>query len=307
MFPDKRKEGRPFVGPGNGAPLFGAASIGIISNAIVAEGDMNRGLQDGQSGGPRICRCDPRRHVCRSRRGANCLTRAQAEAAWAFYREQRAPSGERVGEGAYAPGWEASFFGLAMAAPLTQRAFYEDYFKYLALTPAPGPTWRFEDFDFRRDHPRLERIDTLLEPQPSNLSAFRTAGGRMIMYHGWNDGGVSPATSVEFYEGVERATGGRAAAQSFVRLFMVPDMDHLHGGKGPWAIDYLTALERWVEHGEAPEQLVGAHYTDSPMATEGIDFSRPQFTRPIYPYPLRAHYDGAGDPNSASSRAVAGE
>ncbi|UPT64808.1 MAG: tannase/feruloyl esterase family alpha/beta hydrolase [Hyphomonadaceae bacterium JAD_PAG50586_4] len=284
----------------NGAPLFDAASIATISAAIIAECDMNDGVRDGQIGDPRICRFDPRRLICRGRARSNCLTRAQGQAAWAFYHEERTPSGERVGERAFSPGWESGFFGLAMAAPLTQRAFYEDYFKYLALTPAPGPTWRFEDFDLTRDRPRLEAMNALMEPQ-ADLSAFSAAGGRMIMYHGWNDGGISPQTSVAYYEGVERSMGGRAATQSFMRLFMVPDMDHCMGGRGPWAIDYLTYLERWVEHGEAPDALIGAHFTDNPMSTEPVDYSTPRFTRPIYPYPLRAEYSGAGDPTSAAS------
>jgi feruloyl esterase len=41
----------------------------------------------------------------------------------------------------------------------------------------------------------------------------------------------------------------------FYRLFMVPGMNHCAGGAGPWQVDWLQVLERWVEHGESPAVL----------------------------------------------------
>ena len=38
---------------------------------------------------------------------------------------------------------------------------------------------------------------------------------------------------------------------------MIPGMNHCQGGPGPWEIDYLSAMEAWVERGEAPAKLVG--------------------------------------------------
>ena len=89
------------------------------------------------------------------------------------------------------------------------------------------------------------------------------------------------------------------------------------------AIDYVSYLEDWVERGEAPAVMIGSHldmdefmqrlehlvhaptWSESNYAAEFEQFRNdPQnvkFTRPIYPYPVRARYKGTGDPNKAAS------
>ena len=44
----------------------------------------------------------------------------------------------------------------------------------------------------------------------------------------------------------------------FFRLFLVPGMGHCSGGDGPNTFDTLSALEQWVEHGKAPEQMIAS-------------------------------------------------
>lgn len=283
----------------SGRPLFDPAAIQFIGRAVIAQCDMNDGLKDGQIGDPRLCRFDPRAHVCRSGATTDCLTREQADAALSFYSETKSASGDRLGDCAFLPGWETSYLGMG-DAPVLKRRFYEDFFKYMALQPNPGPAWRFEQFDLDRDPRRMGQIDALIGADNPDLSRFRAAGGKLIFYHGWGDGGLSPLTSIDFYQRIERVMGGRAATQGFLRLFMVPDMDHCAGGKGPWAIDYLSYLADWVEQGRAPDVMTGAHYSDDP-GFRAADGATPRFTRPIYPYPLRARYKGRGDPNSAAS------
>lgn len=47
--------------------------------------------------------------------------------------------------------------------------------------------------------------------------------------------------------------------EDFHRLYMVPGMYHCAGGPGPWQVDWLGSLERWVERGEAPAELTARH------------------------------------------------
>ena len=50
--------------------------------------------------------------------------------------------------------------------------------------------------------------------------------------------------------------------------------------------------------------MIGGYYSDNPMDplfSEPLDLKDAKFTRPVYPFPLRAQYKGKGDPNSASS------
>ena len=76
----------------------------------------------------------------------------------------------------------------------------------------------------------------------------------------------------------------------------------------PIYIDYLNALETWVEQGTAPERLIGAHETverpgdwDKFWAKFPLPRERVSFSRPIYPYPLEARYNGTGNPDEAAS------
>ena len=84
-------------------------------------------------------------------------------------------------------------------------------------------------------------------------------------------------------------------------------MKHCTGGDGAFAIDYLSYLEAWVERGQAPDVMLGAHvkgtdWMQSFMLSFPLDPATPiSFTRPAYPYPLHAKYKGAGDPNDAGN------
>lgn len=61
---------------------------------------------------------------------------------------------------------------------------------------------------------------------------------------------------------------------NYARLFMAPGMYHCTGGVGPNAFDALTALEQWVEQGQAPASIV---------ATQASGPGAPR-TRPLCPF-----------------------
>ena len=71
---------------------------------------------------------------------------------------------------------------------------------------------------------------------------------------------------------------------------MVPGMLHCGAGPGAADIDYLGALERWVETDEAPASLL-AHKVRKPERTSVRQPRFPlapatvEYTRPVYPYP----------------------
>jgi feruloyl esterase len=85
--------------------------------------------------------------------------------------------------------------------------------------------------------------------------------------------------------------GVRKQTEDFFRLFLVPGVHHGGGGPGLTEFDALTALENWVERGQAPEKLI------SKRSSNGIV----ERSRPVYPYPILAHYSGKGDPKRADS------
>jgi feruloyl esterase len=81
-------------------------------------------------------------------------------------------------------------------------------------------------------------------------------------------------------------------------------MNHCGGGDGASAFDYLSYLEAWVERGQAPDVMIGAHLRDSSRAPLRMPLdpaTSVTFTRPVYPYPLHAKYKGTGDRNDAAN------
>jgi feruloyl esterase len=125
-----------------------------------------------------------------------------------------------------------------------------------------------------------------------DLSAFRTAGGKLILWAGWGDSAISPIGTVAYYTAVEKAMGGSTATRQFARLFMLPGVAHCGGGQGPSTFDALTAVTDWVTEDRAPDSLLTS-MTDSGGKTTA--------TRPVYPYPAIAVDTTGGPTDEASS------
>jgi feruloyl esterase len=134
--------------------------------------------------------------------------------------------------------------------------------------------------------PLIDERVGFVDANDPDLSAFERRGGKLLMYHGWMDTGISPWNSVQYYESVVEALG--PAQASALQLYMVPGMGHCSGGPGPYEFDLLTALERWREQSEVPAALP-ARNPDSGLS------------RPLCPYPQTAAYDGNGDLKDAAN------
>ena len=149
----------------------------------------------------------------------------------------------------------------------------------------------------------------MLSANNPELRKFKAAGGKLMIYQGWNDESVVPEKTIDFYDTATRTMGGRTPTEGFFRLFMVPGMGHCTGQDGPFAIDYLSYMEKWVEQGKAPDALIGAHVQGLSLGQEfTLKFPLDKalsvgYTRPVYPYPLRAKYKGSGDRGDAKNYA----
>src|SRR5206468_2965971 len=122
---------------------------------------------------------------------------------------------------------------------------------------------------------------------------FKARGGKLLIYHGWNDGGsggaISPLNTLDYVSNVRAALGPKQ--DNWLRLFTVPGMGHCGGGPGPNQFNMLAALERWRESDTAPEQILASR----------VENNRVTMTRPLCPYPQTAVYKRIGTTNDAAN------
>ena len=291
----------------------------LIQKAVLTKCDRLDGVTDGLLEDPRACQFDPTVLRCDGPDGADCLTGPQVDALKKIY---QGPIHPRTGEGIYPgtpPGTEAVTWNnwIAAADPTQsiQAVLGNPYYGHAVFE---DPTWDVRTMDFDKDFAfGEEKAAPILNSSSPDLRSFRALDGKIIQYHGWGDSAISALSSIEYYEAVraflssypDARSDGPTPIEDFYRLFLVPGMAHCAGGIGPNAFgsrgavspatmndperDIFAALERWVEEGTAPEQLVGS----GPVVGE----ANRTLTRPICLYPTVARYQGTGDINSASS------
>jgi feruloyl esterase len=189
------------------------------------------------------------------------------------------PAKQEDGSLAYGPKQQPSGYGLM-----------EPNFRFLALdTDDPSYSWKVLDLD--RDLPRLKTMTEILSPLDPDLRPFKKHGGKLILYHGWSDPGISAAGTVDYFEQMTKKVGGQKDADAFARLYMIPGMHHCAGGPGTSTFDMLPVLESWVEKGVAPREVVASRMVDGKV----------QRTRPLCPHPQVARYSGQGSVDDATS------
>ena len=290
------------------ASFIPPAKVANIGKAVEAACDKLDGVADGVLNDPRQCRFNPASIQCKEGQDANdCLTAAQVSALETIYAGIHDPSGRTIFPG-YLPGAEQGEGGWALwiTGPAPAKSLMA-YFGlgYYANMVYDEKNWDYKTFTVESGMKTATRktAEALNAINP-DLSAFRRRGGKLILYHGWNDPAIPALNTVNYYQEVI-AKMGRSAADSFTRLYMVPGMQHCGGGPGPEnfgeALDAPSTdpqhniritLENWVEKGTAPSSFI---------VSKQASANSPEITRPLCPYPQSARYKGNGDPNQAEN------
>jgi pimeloyl-ACP methyl ester carboxylesterase len=284
---------RALRGP-DGRSILAPQQVQALHTAVLARCDALDGLADGVLADPRECKFDPAEIRCDTETTESCLTTAQVEAVRKIYAGARdskgrplAPGPMRGSERNWVPAYISPDGRLGYFEP-----FMTDLVRYLSFAEDPGPAAQARDFDFDRDPQRLVSIAQLFYASMNpNLTRARDRGVKIIHYHGYDDASVMPAVSIDYYDLALRTLGGVQSTQQFYRLFMVPGLDHCTGGRGATDIDYLEALESWVEQGVAPAALVAQRREGARLLQE----------RPVFAYPARTRYLRGLDPNKVSA------
>jgi feruloyl esterase len=277
----------------NPAALVPPAKLAVLHNAVLGACDAKDGVKDGVLEDPARCDFDPKKLECKGEDGPSCLTSAQVQLVLKFYNPvANARTKEQIFPG-YALGSELGwsyFIGRMVPESLTGKG---QYLRYALFQDA---SWDYMTFDFDSQMARADRLDggvtNAINP---DLRGFFRRGGKLLHYHGWNDPGISPFNSIDYYNSVLKFMGGADKVQDSYRLFMVPGMDHCAFGEGPNTFDATGALEEWVEHGKAPERVIASHLTDGKVDR----------TRPLCPYPQVAKYKGTGSTDDVANFACA--
>lgn len=290
----------------DGRPVLGVEQFQRLHAAALETCDAADGLTDGIVGDPERCEVRPAALACTEERREDCLSSAQVRAAELIYQGPVNPAGRRLAPFGAAPGSELTWARQLLGRdgkPSFFNYIGQNWMRYHAFEPDPPPG-TLAPFDFDKDPARLAAGAARVGFEP-RLERFAARDGRLILYHGWADESLQPAHTLDYWRKAVRENGGAAELDRFARLFMLPAVEHCGGGIGAGDVDYLAALERWVEEGQAPDMLVAWRTRDSvPTLQRQRRFpveGEVMLKRPVFPYPAVARYRGSGDPLDPAS------
>jgi feruloyl esterase len=282
--------------------------LAAIQKAALGACDELDGVKDGIINDPAKCRFDPAVLLCKEEDTSDCLTPPQVTAVKALY------GGSKDGQGhVFFPGfsmgdetaWRQWVVGEDPESALGAR-FVRNNFRYIVTG---DPKWNALSADVNATlRQSKEKTAADLDSTNSDLSRFAARGGKLILYHGWDDTAISPGNTVAYFNEV-RKTMGAEKVDSFARLYMAPGVEHCTGGPGPSAFGQFgmetakgekyglfDSIQDWVEKGSPAEDVFATKYAPG----EG-GAMKPVMTRPLCAYPKVAKYKGTGDTNDAAS------
>jgi feruloyl esterase len=259
--------------------------LSLLHQAVLAACDSPDAI--GLLDDPRQCGFEPEALRCPTGEDSpKCLTQSQIEAVKKIY---KGPADPRTGAAIY-PGLECgSELGWPLRSPNQNHV---DYFRYVVHA---DPKWDWHAFDLSRDVALADQKGQhALNAVDPDLRRFAQRGGKLILFHGWEDSALAPRNTVNYYESVS-ATMGKQTRDA-IRLFMVPRMSHF-AGRGTHQFNALAALERWVEAGIPPDRITAQRVT----GIVGLPGTGVITERPLCPYPEVARWKGSGSRNDAAN------
>ncbi len=276
------------------ASYIAPAKLAAISSAAIASCDAKDGLADEIISDPAGCHFDPAQMQCKGTESDSCLTEPQVAALKKIYAGPRTSSGTQIFPG-FVPGGELGGGGWTpwITGPAPEKsllfAFGTHFFANMIFDDA---NWDFRKFNLEQDTKLADKkMAAILNATDPDLRPFQKRGGKLIMYHGWSDAAISPINSIHYFDSVVKKMG--SGSGDFIRLFMVPGLQHCFMGPGPNSFgqiasgpqgdperDVLSAVERWVETGVAPQKVIATKYLNDLDPSQGV-----KMTRPLCPYP----------------------
>lgn len=251
----------------NGEWILKPGKEQLIADAVMAACDAKDGNSDGLISDPRACDTDLSSLKCTAEPQGSCLSEAELGVVAKWRQGPVNAAGESLYPGGIPEGsepfWWLWLTGNDQGAGRLVNAFANGFGQYMAFPEDPGANWTAQDFDFEKDPARMAAAADMYNGDNPDITAFRDAGGKMIVWHGWADAIVPPFKTVEWYEQASAVAGGEDKLKENVALFMVPSVDHCGilpspSGLSQASLDPMTPLEAWLNEGQRPESIMVA-------------------------------------------------
>ena len=209
--------------PVNGSNYISPALFeGVILPEIMRQCDSQDGVSDGIIQDPYRCSFMPETLTCKpSSNKSTCLTAPQLDTLYHIYNDYVDVNQTFVFPHMALGADPTPLAGNANGAPSTLgTAFVQD-------AVYNNTNWSFTDFDYQvvEDADRIRPGNA--NADQFDISAFRSKGGKLIMYHGLADPLIATGSSLYYYKHTltSMAPYGVDLA-SFYRLFLIPGMGH---------------------------------------------------------------------------------
>jgi feruloyl esterase len=253
---------------GGGAAWLSPAKTKLITDSVYAKCDGLDGVKDGIISNVKACTKAFDVKTLRCANGADtgdtCLSDAQLGAVAKITSD-------------YKPGFAVAGMDTFPRWPLLEGALFRDRSNW-GEVPQPSnplsgkepllytagdqtakfiisrnPTLDAMTFDPKHFQSRIATVASIMDVSDVSLEKFKAKGGKIIMTHGTSDDFITPHNSELYYQRQVKQFG-QAGVESFMRFYMIPGFGH---GFGPFnaKIDSLSALQAWVEKGQAPSGL----------------------------------------------------
>lgn len=262
------------------ARFFDDADFALLTREIIAQCDNLDGLKDRVVDSARLCAPDFSALLCTDGAAEECLSQSQIEAFTMIHEGPVNSAGAEL----YAPfaydagsdfmGWH---IGDAIEFPNNGRKARNTSMHNVFREP-PDPEFDVYNFDFDRDPAFMNAASQFTDVASNDLDAFKGAGGKLMVFHGMGDSGISAQDTTHWFETVRERYGRES--ESFARLFLLTGVRHDRTGPGPHIFPGLEMLMAWVEQGVEPDN----------RSITGGDPSR---ERPLCAYPRYVTWDSA--------------
>ncbi|ORY60088.1 tannase and feruloyl esterase [Pseudomassariella vexata] len=264
-------------------------TLDLITRTALSECDTLDGVEDGVIENPLICDFDIASLECSSSTNSpTCLTQAQIAAAKKIYAGPRSATTNTSLYPGFSVGSEIEWMyqeatlADAFAVPILQNMVFDNL------------TYDADTFNWGTDVDALdEKVGTYIDEISPDLSAFKAAGGKMLVLQSWADPYNAATWPIQHLGQLEQFFAGDVG--DWFRLFMVPGGRHCGAATNypqvPAKWHSLESLVQWIETAEVPTEMLSSDPTNESLSKK---------TRKLCPWPKTAKYLG-GDSNDWTS------